>query len=661
MIGCIVFSGTTEGRTLSDALSAHKIKHIVCVAGTYGEEMMTEDPCREVHVGRMDADAMKEFFKKCGAGKDTLIIDATHPYAAEVTENIKVACDVTGLEYVRVIRSGDESIAQGYPKYATAADCAKALNKTDSNILLTTGSKELGVYCENVSKEVLARTYVRVLPSIESLELCEKAGIEKTHIIAMHGPFSKDMNAALIRQYSIKHLVTKESGVSGGFEEKILAAREEGITAHIIERPSVEEGISVDAALSMMLTGTDPVMNLTIAGLGMGSEGGLTVDAKMAIKDSDVVFGAERLIEGINKKKYPLYLAKDIIPVLESEKPLRPVILYSGDVSFYSGTKKMIAALREWREDIIIRVLPGISSLSYLSSKLGVSYDDAILFSLHGHDSNEDLAKLTDLIKYNSKVFTLLSGGKDIPKIAESMISSGISGYITAGNNLSYDDESVISMTPEEALSYDKTGVTTAFIYNNAPERKPLINVVKDCDMIRGDIPMTKECIRHESVIRLGLCEGDVMYDIGGGTGSVSIEAASLSRNLKVYSFERKPEAVSLIKENIAKAGLYNVEVIEGDAPDTFEGLPTPDRVFIGGSDGRLSRIIKYLSDRKKGIRYVINAVSLETFEEVKKLMKEYDATEDDIVQISVTGVRKAGGHHLMNAQNPVWIFSFTI
>lgn len=661
MIGCIVFSGTTEGRTLSDALSAHKIKHIVCVAGTYGEEMMEEDPCREVHVGRMDADAMKEFFQSSGAGRDTLIVDATHPYAAEVTKNIKEACNAAGLKYVRVIRSGDESAAEGYPKYASAEDCAKALCKTDSNILLTTGSKELSVYCANVSKDVLERTYVRVLPSIESLELCEKAGIEKTHIIAMHGPFSKDMNAALIRQYSIKHLVTKESGGAGGFEEKILAAREEGITAHIIERPSAEEGISLEAALSMLLTEADPVMNITIAGLGMGGDGGLTIEAQMAIKDSDVIFGAERLVAGIDKKKYPLYLAKDIIPVLESEKPMRPVILYSGDVSFFSGTRKMIAALKEWRKDVNIRVLPGISSISYLASKLETSYDDAILFSLHGHDGAEDLAKLSDLIKYNAKVFTLLSGGKDIRKIADVMIASGIDGSITAGNNLSYDNESVITMSPADALSYDKEGVTTAFIYNNAPSRKPLINVVKDSDMIRGDIPMTKECIRHESIIRLGLCEGDVMYDIGGGTGSVSIEAASLSRNLKVYSFERKPEAVSLIKENIAKAGLYNVEVIEGDAPDTFEGLPVPDRVFIGGSDGRLSRTIKYLSDRKKGIRYVINAVSLETFEEVKKLMKEYEAADDEIVQISVTGVRKAGGHHLMSAQNPVWIFSFTI
>ena len=661
MTGCIVFSGTTEGRLLSDALSAHGIKHIVCVAGTYGEDMMEDDPNRTVHVGRMDAMQMKEFFISNKFSGEGTVIDATHPYASEVTANIKSACEDLNLKYVRVIRSGDESAAEGFPKYATAADCAKALDKTDSNILLTTGSKELGIYAENVSSDVLGRTYVRVLPSVESLELCEKAGIEKSHIIAMHGPFSTEMNEALIRQYSIKHLVTKESGASGGFDEKILAARNEGITAHIIERPSKEEGVSVEAALSMVLAYKNPEMNITIAGLGMGSEGGLTLDAHLAIKDSDVIFGAERLISRFNKKKYPLYLAKDIIPVLEAEKPLRPVILYSGDVSFFSGTRKMIAALKEWRRDIIIRVLPGISSISYLASKIGTSYDDAKLFSLHGHDSDEDLAKLTDLIRYNPKVFTLLSGGKDIGKIAEAMITSGIKGSITAGNNLSYDDESVITMSPDEALSYDKTGITTAFISNDAPLRKPLINVIKDSDMIRSDVPMTKECIRHESIIRLELCEGDVLYDVGGGTGSVSIEAASLSRDLKVYTFEKKPEAIGLIKENIKKADLYNIEVVEGDAPDTFEGLPSPDKVFIGGSEGRLSDIIAKLSGMRKGIRYVINAVSLETFEEVKKLMKEYDAKDEEILQISVTGVRKAGEHHLMSAQNPVWIFSFTI
>ncbi len=265
------------------------------------------------------------------------------------------------------------------------------------------------------------------------------------------------------------------------------------------------------------------------------------------------------------------------------------------------------------------------------------------------------------MIRYNSKVITLMSGGKDVAKIAGLMKSLNINGRITAGVNLSYDDEKIITMTPDEALNYDEAGIVTVFINNDVPERKPLINVIKDSDMIRGEIPMTKECIRHESIIRLGLCEGDVMYDIGGGTGSVSIEAASLSRNLKVYSFEKKPEAVSLIKENIAKAGLYNIEVVEGNAPETFGELPAPDRVFIGGSDGKLSEIIKNLSECKKGIRYVINAVSLETFEEVKKLMKEYTVTDDEIVQISVTGVRKAGEHHLMSAQNPVWIFSFTI
>lgn len=661
MIRCIVFSGTTEGRTLSDALSAHKIKHIVCVAGTYGEEMMKEDPSRVVHVGRMDADEMKDYFKT-NLSNDAIVIDATHPYASEVTENIKAACKASNLKYVRVIRSGDESVAEGFPKYASSEDCAKALNKTDSNILLTTGSKELGVYSDVVSKEVLGRTYVRVLPSIESLEICEKAGIEKSHIIAMHGPFSKDMNAALIRQYSIKHLVTKESGGAGGFDEKILAARDEGITAHIIERPSKEEGVSTGDALSMILGSEAPEMIITIAGIGMGSEGCETADVSLAIKDADAVFGAARLIENIEKtKKYSMYLAKDIIPVLESEKPLRPVILYSGDSGFYSGSQKMIAALKEWNADVKVIVLPGISSISYLSAKLGLTYDDAVLFSLHGKDSDENLAALGDAIKYNRKVITLMSGGKDVSKIAEMMKLRGINANISAGVNLSYDDEKIITMTPDEALDYNAPGIVTAFILNDAPDRKPLINVIKDSDMIRGDIPMTKECIRHESIIRLNLCEGDVMYDIGGGTGSVSIEAASLSRNLKVYSFERKPEALDLIRENIKRAGLYNIEVIEGNAPGTFTGLPSPDKVFIGGSDGKLSEIIRTLSGIRKGIRYVINAVSLETFEEVKKLMDEADVSDEEIVQISVTGVRKAGSHHLMSAQNPVWIFSFTI
>ncbi len=661
MNSCIVFSGTTEGRILSDALSVHGIKHIVCVAGTYGEEMMSEDPNRTVHVGRMDAEQMKDFFTSNLSRDDGTVIDATHPYASEVTANIRSACEELGIKYIRVLRGSDESAAEGFPKYASISDCAKALDKTDSNILLTTGSKELACFSENVSKEVLERTYVRVLPSVESLQLCEKAGIERSHIIAMHGPFSVEMNSALIRQYSIKHLVTKESGANGGFEEKIGAARREGITAHIIERPSKEEGISAEAALSLMLAGKDPVMNLTIAGFGMGAEENLTAEARKAINDSDVVFGAERLIKGIRKKKYPLYLAKDIIPVLESEKPRRPVILFSGDVSFYSGMRKMLTALREWKADINIRILPGISSVSYLSAKLGISYDDAKLYSLHGHDGEEDLAKLTDLIRYNPKVFTLLSKGEDIRRIAETMIASGITGSITAGSDLSYENESIVTMTPGEALACSFSGITTAFILNTAPSRRPLINVIKDSDMIRGDIPMTKECIRHESIIRLGLCEGDIFYDVGGGTGSVSVEAASLSRELMVYSFEKKTEAVRLIKENVKNAGLHNVTIVEGDAPDTFGDLPLPDKVFIGGSGGRLCEIVKELSGKKRGIRYVVNAVSLETIEETEKVMKTFDACECDMVQISVTGVRKAGEHHLLNARNPVWIFSFTI
>ena len=144
-----LFSGTTEGRELSLQLAGAGYAVTVFVATEYGSEEQGEHAGIEVREGRIDREEMERIlpgFSHC--------IDATHPYASEVTANIKSACNDLNLKYIRVVRNGDESTAEGFPKYATAADCAKALNKTDSNILLTTGSKELATYAENVSKEV---------------------------------------------------------------------------------------------------------------------------------------------------------------------------------------------------------------------------------------------------------------------------------------------------------------------------------------------------------------------------------------------------------------------------------------------------------------------------------------------------------------------------
>ena len=669
----IIFSGTTEGRILSDRLTKDCMPHIVSVASEYGKEMMDENAFAEIHVGRMDANEIIGFLTEREFSEEDMVIDATHPFATEVTSNIKVAVESFGVSLIRVIREEEKELPKDAEKYLDITDCANSLDKTEGNILLTTGSKELGQYCKSVSTETKKRTYVRVLPSIDSLKLCEMEGIESDHIIAMHGPFGKELNEAILRQYDIKHLVTKESGAAGGFAEKMSAAVSAGAAMHVIERPYIEEGVSVDEAYKI-ITGKDfsdsaviiPCENkrlsVSLVGIGMGTESSMTTFARDAIEKAEAVFGAERLLRNIsNPKKFSMYLSKDIIPVLENENIRNAVITFSGDTGFYSGAKKMIQALRKWRSDIEIQVIPGISSFAYLAAKLGESYDDACLFSIHGKNSDKDIKALTDKVIYNEKVFVLLSGAGDISEIAKRLTDYGVEGRICVGVNLSYENERIIELSLEEAVQFKEDGIATIMIKNLNPLKRPLINVKKDSDFIRDKVPMTKECIRHESIIRLGLRKGDTFYDIGGGTGSVAIEAASFDLSLQVYTIEKKKEAVELIRENIKKADVPNVEVLEGDAVNLLHDMPKPDAVFIGGSGGQVSEIVSMLHSKGEGIRFVINAVSLETIEEVREVIKKYEPDDEETVMISVSDVKKIGSYHMLQGQNPIWICSFTI
>ncbi|MBO6239630.1 MAG: precorrin-6A reductase [Butyrivibrio sp.] len=660
----VIFSGTTEGRLLSEMLSKQGISHFVCVATEYGKDMMDKSPLAKVLSRRMDKEAMEDFFYSEKIDDGAVVVDATHPYAREVTDNLKYVTSKHNIEYVRIIREKSDAYYEGVTYYSDASECAEALLAQEGNILLTTGSKELDKFSILLKKDDRTRVFVRVLPALESIKLCINMGVMQDHIIAMQGPFSQKMNEALLQQYDIKHLITKDSGTAGGFDEKIRAALSGNAKVHVIERPAYENGISVGEAFKL-ITGKEAdehgTMKVVLAGAGMGNKLFETVALKEEIEKSDIVFGAERLLKEISKPKYNMYLSSDIIPVLEKEKPEKAVILFSGDTGFYSGAKKMEKALRDWKKDLDITVLPGISSFSYLASKTGESYEDAKMCSLHGKNKKEDMAEVIDKIQHNRKTFVLLSGKEDVKKLSEKMLSMGIDAEITIGRNLSYEGEVIKKLTLEEAGKYSDEGIVTVFIKNNSPKRRLLINIKKDDFFIRDKVPMTKECIRHESIIRLKLKEGDIFYDIGGGTGSVAVEAAGLSRTLKVTTIEKKPEAVKLIKENVQKAGLENIDIICDEAIETVKTLPKPDAVFIGGSGGKLKEIIDILREKGPGIRFVINAVSLETIEEITCILKDTPHKDEEITMISVSDVKKAGEHHLLSAQNPVWIFSFVM
>ena len=667
----LIFAGTTEGRKLSERLSAAGISSTVCVATEYGEIVLKENPLVSVKRGRMDADEMRAFMEQ---GDFLCVVDATHPYADIVSANIKEAVKGLNLPYFRLLRERGGCVAEGAMYFESIEECVKELEKTSGNILLTTGSKELGDFAK--SKALRERLFARVLPSKESIEICESCGLAGKQIICMQGPFSKDLNTAMLKQYDIKYMVTKESGKAGGFDEKIEAAIEAGAKAFVIGKEKESHGLGFSEVLAEIakLSGkeikAENTYKITLAGIGMGNKKNLTIEVFEDIEDADIILGAERMIEGYKPRieAKPYYLAKQIIPYLEEnesrfkdEGEKSVVVLFSGDSGFNSGATKLYKALNEeislGKLSAYVEIMPGISSISYLAAKVGESYEDARILSIHG----KEIANLGLKIKESEKTFLLMSGVEDVNRLGEILEDVGLNSCkIFAGLNLSYENEEILELSAKDCKSLIKEGLYVCFIKNENVEERGVSHGLPDSAFIRDKVPMTKEEVREASISKLHLRRNSVVYDIGSGTGSIAIEMAALSDEIKVYAIERKPEAVKLIGENKRKFKLENIEIIKAYAPEGLEGLPKASHAFIGGSGGNLKEILESLRAINPKMRVVLNAISLETIAEIKDVVKDFDICEDEIVQMQISRAKKVGDYNLMQAENPIWICSFT-
>lgn len=241
----LVFAGTYEGHQLAKAFAERKWQSSAdfCVATDYGSEMLTDIPGLSVLEGRLNLSEMEELM---AAGDYGLVIDATHPYANLVTENIRGACENQSISYLRLLREKGNTAGDGIIEVATIEEAVNFLNRTDERVLLTTGAKELWKYSK--MKGIQERAVARVLPSVSSVESCIAAGIAPKNIIAMQGPFIKEMNLAVMKQYGCRWLVTKNTGKPGGFDDK-LSCLEEGFRIIVIGRPSEEAGYSFEEVL----------------------------------------------------------------------------------------------------------------------------------------------------------------------------------------------------------------------------------------------------------------------------------------------------------------------------------------------------------------------------------------------------------------------------
>ena len=664
----LIFGGTTEGRRLSETLSASKIKNTLCVATDYGERVLDENPFTTVLTGRIDRDGIRDLIKNGGF---SAVVDATHPYAAEITKNIICAVNGAEMPYFRIKRE-NISVNGNIRFFNSGRECAEALAETEGNILLTVGSKELDEYC--INDDVKSRLIVRVLPDADSIDKCLRLGIEPKHIIAMQGPFTAEMNEAVIRQFSVAVVVSKDSGKAGGFDKKAEAAAKTGASLWIIGRPD-DDGISFGEACGGLsaLCGREISLenryDISLLGAGPGSESCLTNEVRRKIENADIILGSARLIEKyiprIEKRDY--YTAEKIIPYLTAmqnevwENGLRRVaILFSGDISLYSGCqsvyKELSKAVSEGRLKAKLSLFAGISSVSVFAARIGVSLENAKIISLHG----KNVKNLGRIISSGEKTFLLTSGSGDIEKIGETLIKAGLEDCaVYAGFDLSLPTERVFELSPGDCAGFTAEGLCVCAVLNPNAGNFAAAHGLPDGSFIRSDVPMTKEEIREISISKLRLKRRSTLFDIGGGSGSVSVEAAILSDSIQVYTVEKKPNAAELIKQNARKHGLDNIEIITGEAPEALRDLPYPTHAFIGGSGGRMKDILSALYRLNPEARVVINAVTLETVCEINKIPSLFPVKNFETVQIQISMAETVGSHNIMRAQNPVWICSF--
>ena len=364
------------------------------------------------------------------------------------------------------------------------------------------------------------------------------------------------------------------------------------------------------------------------------------------------------------------------------------VLLASGDPTFFGIGRR---AVREFGKEII-EILPDLSSIQIAFSRIKESWDDAFLMSLHGGPDPEkrrrlpyELDDIPYLLQRHNKILILTDKENNPALIAKFLNSSFVTRHSSLKmyvcEKLGYSDEKITEGTPEEIAGMTFSEPNVVILKNEKPSSMsfPLVGnpselpeePKKDCgqaamtDDVRFGLKeneiahsrglITKNEVRAVTIHKLSLPQRGVLWDIGAGSGSVSIEAARLYPELKVFAVEKDKEQIKNIKENRIKFDATNIEIIKGQAPDVLINLTAPDRVFIGGSGGRLKETIGTIKEKMPSGIIVINATTVETLNiAIAELQKNGFLV--DVSQVSVSRMKKIGEGNCFSALNPVFV-----
>ncbi|MBD5448201.1 MAG: precorrin-6y C5,15-methyltransferase (decarboxylating) subunit CbiE [Treponema sp.] len=394
----------------------------------------------------------------------------------------------------------------------------------------------------------------------------------------------------------------------------------------------------------------------TLIGIGMGNPATLTQEARDALSAASLVVGAERVLAAVQHlvrgKTLVSFDARTIAAAFAAADG-NPCAVFSGDTGFYSGATGLRALLES--EGWTVRTLCGITTAQYFAARIGEPWQDWHLASAHGTDCDLGIA-----LSYAPRTFFLTGGSITVRSIAQFLLDRDCDATLSVGSRLSYLDdnaEHIFSGSPAEILARDDYDERLACVLVTRAVPDLPRAALPDDFFVRSRaplIPMTKQFVRAAVLALLAVRDGETVWDIGAGTGAVSIDIAR-SAHCAVYAVEENAAACALIRQNRAKAGAVNVAVCPGRAPDSLSGLPAPAAVFVGGSDGDLDAILRAVYQKNPAARVVVSCVTLETLAQLqataRALGRDYEAA-----QLSVARTKAAGAYHFLAAQNPVWL-----
>lgn len=401
---------------------------------------------------------------------------------------------------------------------------------------------------------------------------------------------------------------------------------------------------------------------VTIIGAGPGNPDLLSRSALDAIGIADVVIGAHRALVGIDVPpdvvRCELVKTADIVAALtDAASWQRAVVVMTGDVGLFSGARRLVEAL-SGDAQVDVRVIPGISSASYLAARLARPWQDWRFASAHGVACD-----IVAEAERAGELFLATSGGEDPSRLSGELVQAGFGdARVTVAERLSYPNERITCATASEIAgqTFDDLNVMLIeFAGGAASSRWPYASSgIPDELFIRGDVPMTKQEVRAVALAKLRLTATDTVWDVGAGTGSVSIEAALVARAGSVWAVERNAAGVRLIRENADAFGCGNVHAVPGVAPEALAKLPVPDAVFVGGSAGELPSIVEAALEKNSQVRLCVPCVTVETLTEACALLSGSRFKGFEACQVSAARAEAVGSHHLMKAQNPVFLVS---